>query len=305
MVAEFLFLVVSLLCFEIGFEKTTMKKLSKYLIVFSLLFTATGCSPSFTYNNLGWLSGFWIDDYVDLNSDQADKFEHIVKTSRDWHRETQLPLYKRDLENLKTMLDKQVDHNELKAHFVQAKQHWQTLINKIEPELIALANSLSYKQRVEFVAALEENINDEYKEHEEKSPEQHKKERLEENLENYKEWFGTKLTAQQKTLIESSSNSRVSTFLMWMQYKQRRLDALKTLFMQKQKPTDFDSQLAVIINNRLAFMSDELISADDKNLDNYVNLLVELKPTLTDKQRRNVRDEFDELIEEVSDLIDD
>ena len=90
-----------------------------------------------------------------------------------------------------------------------------------------------------------------------------------------------------------------------MQYKQRRLDALKTLFMQKQKPTDFDSQLAVIINNRLAFMSDELIVADDKNLDNYVNLLVELKPTLTDKQRRNVRDEFDELIEEVSDLIDD
>ena len=52
-------------------------------------------------------------------------------------------------------------------------------------------------------------------------------------------------------------------------------------------------------------MSDELIAADDKNLDNYVNLLVELKPTLTDKQRRNVRDEFDELIEEVSDLIDD
>ncbi len=176
-----------------------MKKLSKYLILFSLLFTVAGCSPSFTYNNLGWLSGFWIDDYVDLNSDQADKFEHIVKTSRDWHRETQLPLYKRDLESLKAMLDKQVDHNELKAHFVQAKQHWQTLVDKIEPELIDLANALSYEQRVEFVAALQENINDEYQEHEEKTPEQHRKERLEENLENYKEWFGTKLSSQQKT----------------------------------------------------------------------------------------------------------
>ena len=282
-----------------------MKKLSKYLIVFSLLFTVAGCSPSFTYNNLGWLSGFWIDDYVDLNSDQADKFKHIVKTSRDRHRETQLPLYKRDLESLKAMLDKQVDHNELKAHFVQAKQHWQTLVDKIEPELIDLANALSYEQRVEFVAALQENINDEYQEHEEKTPEQHRKKRLEENLENYKEWFGTKLSAQQQTLIENSSNTRVSTFLLWMQYKQKRLDALKALFMQKQKPADFDSQLAVIINDRFAFMSDELVAADDKNLDNYVNLLLELKPTLTDKQRRNVRDEFDELIEEVSDLIND
>ena len=297
--------MVCLICFETGFEKTTMKKLSKYLIVFSLLFTVAGCSPSFTYNNLGWLSGFWIDDYVDLNSDQADKFKHIVKTSRDWHRETQLPLYKRDLESLKAMLDKQVDHNELKAHFVQAKHHWQTLVDKIEPELIDLANALSYEQRVEFVAALQENINDEYQEHEEKTPEQHRKERLEENLENYKEWFGTKLSAQQQTLIENSSNTRVSTFLLWMQYKQKRLDALKALFMQKQKPADFDSQLAVIINDRFAFMSDELVAADDKNLDNYVNLLLELKPTLTDKQRRNVRDEFDELIEEVSDLIND
>ena len=291
--------------FLTGFEKTTMKKLSKYLIVFSLLFTAAGCSPSFTYNNLGWLSGFWIDDYVDLNSDQTDKFKHIVKTSRDWHRETQLPLYKRDLESLKAMLDKQVDHNELKAHFVQAKQHWQTLVDKIEPELIDLANSLSYEQRVEYVAALQENINDEYKEHEEKPPEQHEKERLEENLENYKEWFGTKLSAQQQTLIENSSNTRVSTFLLWVQYKQKRLDALKALFMQKQKPADFNQQLAVIINDRYSFMSDELIAADDKNLDNYVNLLLELKPTLTDKQRRNIHDEFDELIEEVSDLIDD
>ncbi len=282
-----------------------MKKLSKYLIILSLLFSVAGCSPSFTYNNLGWLSGFWIDDYVDLNGDQADKFKHIVKTSRDWHRETQLPLYKSDLESLKSMLDKQVNHSELKAHFVQAKQHWQTLVDKIEPELIELANSLTYKQRVEFVAALQENINDEYKEHEEKTPEQHAQERLEENLENYKEWFGTKLSAQQQTLIENSSNSRISTFLLWMQYKQKRLDALKTLFMQEEKPADFDSKLAVIINDRFAFMSDELIAADDKNLDNYVSLLLELKPTLTDKQRRNIHDEFDELIEEVSDLIDD
>jgi len=111
--------------------------------------------------------------------------------------------------------------------------------------------------------------------------------------------------SQPKTLIENSSNTRVSTFLLWMQYKQKRLDTLKALFMQKQKPADFDSQLAVIINDRFAFMSDELVAADDKNLDNYVNLLLELKPTLTDKQRRNVRDEFDELIEEVSDLIND
>ncbi|NIZ07168.1 DUF6279 family lipoprotein [Pseudoalteromonas sp. HF66] len=282
-----------------------MKKIAKCLITLSLLLAVAGCSPSFTYNNLGWLSGFWIDDYVDLNNEQAEKFEHIVKTSRDWHRETQLPLYKHDLESLKLMLETDVNHAQLKQHFSQAKQHWQTLVDKLEPELIDLANALSYEQRVEFVAALQDKINEEYLEHQEKSAEQHKQERLDENLENYKEWFGTKLSAEQKALIESASNTRISTFLLWMQYKQKRLDALKSLFMQKTKPADFDQQLAVIINNRLAFMSDELIKADDKNLDDYVTLLLALKPTLTDKQRRNVREELDDLIDDVSDLMND
>ncbi len=282
-----------------------MKKRLKPLIVLCVFLTLAGCSASFTYNNLGWLSGFWIDDYVDLNSEQADKFEHIVRTSRDWHRETQLPLYKRDLESLKAMLDTQINHSELKAHFVQVKQHWQTLVEKVEPEIIDLANSLTYKQRMEFVAALQENINDEYKEHEQKTAEQHAKERLEESLKNYKEWLGSKLSAQQKLLIENTLNNRSNTFLLWMQYKQRRLDALKALFMQKQKPADFDQQLAVIINSRDAFMSDELINVDNKNLDNYVELLLALKPTLSDKQRLSVLNKFDELIEEISDLMND
>ena len=52
-------------------------------------------------------------------------------------------------------------------------------------------------------------------------------------------------------------------------------------------------------------MSEALIKADDENLNNYVKLLVALKATLTAKQRRNIDEEFDELIEEVSDLIDD
>ena len=73
-----------------------------------------------------------------------------------------------------------------------------------------------------------------------------------------------------KTLVVDFTHQRVDTFLLWMQYKQKRLDALKTLFLQETKPADFDQQLAVIINDRIAFMSQALINADDKNLENYV-----------------------------------
>ena len=281
-----------------------MNNLLKYFVILCLVFATVGCSASFTYNNLGWLSGFWIDDYVDLNSQQSDKFKQIVKTSRDWHRETQLPLYKKDLESLKSMLDVDVNQQQLKQHFLQAKQHWQTLVEKLEPDLINLANSLSIEQRTEFVAAIQASIDDEYEEYQKKTPAEYKKKRLEEELENYKEWLGT-LSNEQKELIETATNDRIETSLLWLEYKQTRLDALKKLFTAESKPEDFDQALAVIINNRSLYMSEALIKADDENLDNYVKLLVALKATLTAKQRRNIDEEFDELIEEVSDLIDD
>ena len=106
-------------------------------------------------------------------------------------------------------------------------------------------------------------------------------------------------------LIETATNDRIETSLLWLEYKQTRLDALKKLFTAESKPEDFDQALAVIINNRSLYMSEALIKADDENLNNYVKLLVALKATLTAKQRRNIDEEFDELIEEVSDLIDD
>lgn len=46
-----------------------MKKIVKCLIILSLFLGVVGCFFSFIYNNLGWLLGFWIDDYVDLNNE--------------------------------------------------------------------------------------------------------------------------------------------------------------------------------------------------------------------------------------------
>ncbi|XQF91778.1 hypothetical protein ACOBV8_20235 (plasmid) [Pseudoalteromonas espejiana] len=52
-------------------------------------------------------------------------------------------------------------------------------------------------------------------------------------------------------------------------------------------------------------MSDELINSNEANLDLYVNLLLELNTTLSAKQRENVNYEFDELIDTLTDLIND
>jgi len=52
-------------------------------------------------------------------------------------------------------------------------------------------------------------------------------------------------------------------------------------------------------------MSEELLASNDANLALYVNLLIELNTTLSEQQRESVNDEFDELINTLTDLIED
>ena len=51
-------------------------------------------------------------------------------------------------------------------------------------------------------------------------------------------------------------------------------------------------------------MSEEQLAINASNLDLYVNLLIELAPTLNKKQRESVNDEFDSLIETLNDLME-
>ncbi|XQF91780.1 hypothetical protein ACOBV8_20245 (plasmid) [Pseudoalteromonas espejiana] len=60
--------------------KITNKKFPRALVVLSMLFLCS-CSASFTYNNLTWLSSFWVDDYIDLNKQQNKQLKVLLLTT--------------------------------------------------------------------------------------------------------------------------------------------------------------------------------------------------------------------------------
>ncbi|MCQ8878519.1 DUF6279 family lipoprotein [Pseudoalteromonas shioyasakiensis] len=273
------------------------------LVVLTLLLS--GCSASFTYNNIGWLSGFWIDDYVDLNKQQEQTVKNLIKETRDWHRKTQLPLYKADLIKLQQLLAGSPSKAQLISHFTISKGHWQTLVNKIANPVIEIASSLDAEQRQQFIAAISETMREEQQEYEQQSEQKRKAERLEEQIERYEEWLG-KLSQQQVTLITVANNNHISSFKLWQQYKQTRLDALTVAFSdQAITAGEFAQSMARIITQRQAFMSAELIHIDQQNLALYANLLVELRGSLTAKQINHANEKFAQMIEQIDDLLTD
>lgn len=277
----------------------------KKCVVASLLLVLSGCSASFTYNNIGWLSSFWIDDYVDLNKQQSKTVKALIKNTRDWHRATQLPLYKQDLVNLQQLLLNDPSKAVLISHFEQAKQHWQGLVEHVKDDLINIAKTLDESQKKQFISAINEQMQEQLEEFNEQTAKQRSEERLEEQLETYEDWLG-KLSSEQVALITNANSEFNSTFLLWHSYKQTRLEKLKQVFIKTAIDTDeFYQQLAHIILEREAFMSPKLVELDKQNLARYAGLLVALRATLSDKQVNRANGKFTEMIEEIGDLMDD
>ena len=270
-----------------------------------LLIALSGCSATFTYNNIGWLSAFWIDDYVDLTKQQSKQAKALIKQSRDWHRKTQLPLYRQDLLSLQELLINNPSEQALLSHFQGAKAHWQSLVLYVKDDLIALALSLSAEQRQEFVDAIAKDMADDVEQFNEQTESERQQERLKRQLDTYKDWLGP-LDEQPIALISQANSEFQSTFLLWQAYKQARLDKLKQVFFDPQLSREqFISQLSMVITEREAFMSDELIRLDASNAKHYVQLLINLRATITAKQLKHANAEFADIIKDIEQLIAD
>lgn len=279
-------------------------KVSRAAIVLSLLFLCS-CSASFTYNNLTWLSSFWIDDYIDLNKQQNKQLKSIINSNQQWHRTTQLPAYKQDILNLKGLFNQQLDYQQLKSQVVLARAHFQNILEQAHIELAQLGFTLSYEQRAELIANIQAQINDKYEEFNELTAQERKSERLERQLDYYKQWLG-KLTPVQTQLITQANNTHYDSSLLWHQYKQTRLNAAQQVLLNGTlNETDFIKQLSHVITQREAYMSKELLASNEANLERYVNLLLKLNTTLSEQQRERVNDEFDDLVNTLTDLIED
>ena len=284
------------------FNRLKNIKLSKLVFILSLLFIAS-CSTSFAYNNLGWLSSFWVDDYVDLNKSQSKQLKAIINDTRDWHREVELPKYKADLLDLRQLLNNEADTAQLMEKITQVKRHWRNLLLHTSDPLIELAMTLTPSQRNEMVENIREKINEEIQEHTSLTKDEHLQQRLERQLDYYKQWLG-KLTSEQQTLISKANSAHTSTSNLWYDYKLTRLAALEALFTQQTlSEAEFSQQLRTIITEREQYMSNELLELNEQNLKAYAQLLLKLNKTLSTKQLAHVDEEFADLVGTVNELL--
>lgn len=179
-----------------------------FLIV--LMVMAAGCSSvRFTYNHGDTLLYWWLNNYLDLDSDQSGWVKKDIDNLFSWHRKTQLKDYVQLLQNGQRQLNGNLTQAELLADYREIKSRTELLAYKALPELADLARSVRPEQIAQMEKKFAKNNEDYRKKFMRGDLEQRQKARFKKSMEQFNLWFGD-FSPEQEAMLRKASDVRVS-----------------------------------------------------------------------------------------------
>ncbi|GAB2683199.1 DUF6279 family lipoprotein [Aliiglaciecola aliphaticivorans] len=265
----------------------------------------SGCTSKFAYNNIDWMMYWYIDDYIDLDKSQKGLLDEKVEKWLKWHRQQELANYRQHLIDVKADIQSgYLTSQEWSNHMERGNQHWARFRNEISPELAELSIHLSDDQIHEMFDALEKENQKKEEKRNKKSKEERRQDAIEDTQDQIKKWVG-KLSNSQKELIRTHATKFLSTFEQWIAYRRSIQASVKNIMLSRHEVPNYAEEVNYMFQHPDLFKSPEYLQASEHNRRVYIQLLVELQPTFTEKQTKHIQNELDDLIDDIDDLIDD
>jgi hypothetical protein len=192
------------------------------LFLILLMVTAAGCSSiRFTYNHGDTLLYWWLNNYLDLDSDQSGWVKKDIDNLFQWHRKTQLKDYVQLLQNGQRQLAGNISAGDLAGDYQDIKARTELLAYKALPELADLARSVRPEQIAQMEKKFAKNNEDYRKKFMRGDLEARQKARFKKSMEQFDLWFGN-FSPDQEAILRKASDARVLDNDVWMDERIRR-----------------------------------------------------------------------------------
>jgi hypothetical protein len=192
-----------------------------------LIVVAAGCSSiRLTYDHGDTLLYWWLNAYVDLDSDQKAWVKQDIDKLFQWHRKTQLNDYAQFLAGAQKQLQAdKVTQADLLADYDDVMKRTQALLIRALPDLTDLARSLKPEQ----IEAMEKKFaknNDEFRKKNMKGDAAKQQQfRYDKSMEQFELWFGS-FSDEQEAQIRKASDARPLDNQLWLDERMRRQNAI-------------------------------------------------------------------------------
>lgn len=272
------------------------------LLLVAICVIVAGCSRmNLAYRNLHLLIPWSLNDYLDMNRDQQQRFRAQLRDHLSWHCRTQLPVYLDAIERLRHQVA-QGDINEatLRAHYQDAKQAIQTIAVEITPTTTQLLRDLDDEQ----IRELSEAFADDRREHDEKylQPplEQQIRERAQRMGERVERWMGNINAAQRQRILDWAQTLGGQNRL-WLasraQWQQTLIDALA-----KRQERDFEARIATLLQDPESIWTTDYRNAFARTEQAAIDLVSDLYALADADQRRHFEAQLEDLHDDLSSL---
>jgi hypothetical protein len=112
-------------------------------------------STTFVYNRLDFLLPWYLERYVDLESDQSQRLDARLEPLLAWHRRDELPRYIELIVQVEATLDEPLSRERVAGLADDFEEAWYRLRDRGLEELLLMGASLSDRQIEEFLAKLQ------------------------------------------------------------------------------------------------------------------------------------------------------
>lgn len=276
----------------------------RLLVIATFLTLTAGCTANLGYKFADTLIEWKVKDYVDLTGEQEDLLSEKVDEMHLWHAQTQLPLYRNELKNLRDKVDSQtLSKTDISDFEDRLWTFWDNVLIRAEAEAGLLA-TLSLKQRQQLIDRLEEAQEERYQrfqDDQKENPILRRLDRISEVEEDLEEIIGS-LTKEQDKLLRSWVAESPELRGQWLNYRSSWLSEFEKALLKE--PVN-ENRLSSLILDPQQLRSEELQQKADENSQLRNEFLWDMYQSLTGEQRKKVIEKADEYIDLLDSLIDD
>ncbi|WP_181295493.1 DUF6279 family lipoprotein [Pseudomonas sp. Q2-TVG4-2] len=275
-------------------------KILLFLVALAVLMA--GCSRmNLAYRNLDLLIPWTLNDYLDMNREQQQRFRAQLREHLSWHCRTQLPEYLANIERLQRQVrEGNVDETALRGHYRDAKQAIHTVAVEITPTTTQLLRDLDDEQ----VRELDEAFEDDRREREEKYLQPPLAEQIRERSERMREraeqWLGSTSAAQRQRILQWAHTLGAQNQL-WLDNRVQWQRALSEAINERHE-ADFAQRVEKLLQDRESFWSADYRAAFARTEQAAIDLVSDLYTMSDAGQRRHLDEQLEDLRKDLSSL---
>lgn len=194
----------------------------RLLFLIGLMALLAACSSiRFTYNHGDTVLYWWLNNYLDLDSDQSGFVKRDIDNLFQWHRKTQLKDYVQLLQTGQRQLAGNLTAADLHADYDQVRSRTELLAFKALPELADLARTVKPEQIAQMEKKFAKNNEDYRKKFMRGDAEEQQKARFKKSMEQFDLWFGH-FSSEQEAILRKASDARPLNNEIWLEERVRR-----------------------------------------------------------------------------------